>query len=136
MAIRKRVNSWQIDYLDPNGKNEQELTSEYVFTYAGRTIDRVDRAFKGSLKRSGIEDFRFHDLRHTFASHLIMRRRSQREVQELLGHKTVTMTNRYAHLGEEQTKEAVNALNGLTSSIKFDMSQNVTFRESSKLASS
>ena len=102
------------------------MTSEYVFTYARRAITKVDRAFHGALRRSGIEGFTFHDLRHTFASHLIMRGASLKEVQELLGHKTVTMTLRYAHLAEENKKKAVGLLNGLTGYVRSDMSQNVT----------
>jgi integrase len=116
-------------------RKEQGLTSKYIFTYNSRTIRRVEKAFKGALKRAGIQDFKFHDLRHTFASHVIMRGGSLKDVQELLGHKTMTMTLRYSHLSQEHKKKAVNLLNGLTSSAKSDMSQNVTFRESSKLAS-
>jgi integrase len=107
-------------------RKEQGLTSEYVFTYARRTIGKVDRAFRGALRRAGMQDFTFHDLRHTFASHLIMRGASLKEVQELLGHKTVTMTLRYAHLAEENKKKAVGLLNGLTGYVKSAMSQNVT----------
>jgi len=106
---------------------EQGLTSPYVFLYGKRTINRVDRAFRGVLTKAGIGDFRSHDLRHTFASHLVMRGASLKEVQEILGHKTMTMTLRYAHLGEEEKKRAVSLLNGLTSSVNSGMSQNVTF---------
>jgi len=109
-----------------NQEKEQGLTSEDVFTYARRAITRVDRAFDGALKRAGIEGFTFHDLRHTFASHLIMRGASLKEVQELLGHKTGTMTLRYSHLAEENKKKAVGLLNGLTGYVRSDMSQNVT----------
>ena len=101
---------------------EQGLTSKCVFTYqAGKkspvsTIQRVDRAFKAALKNAGITNFKFHDLRHTFASHLMMRGASLQDVQEILGHKTMTMTLRYAHLSQEHKKKAVNLLNGLTAS--------------------
>ena len=88
-------------------RKEQGLTSPYVFLYGKRTIDRVDRAFRGVLAKAGIEDFRFHDLRHTFASHLVMRGASVKEVQGLLGQKTMTMTLRYAHLGQGEKKRAV-----------------------------
>jgi integrase len=74
----------------------------------------VKRAFTSSLDRAGIKDFHFHDLRHTFASQMIMRGASLKEVQEILGHKTMTMTLRYAHLSQEHKKKAVNLLNGLT----------------------
>jgi integrase len=114
-------------------KKEEGLTSEYVFTYARHAIDRVDRAFRGALTRANIQDFRFHDLRHTAASHLVMRGASLKDVQEILGHKTMTMTLRYAHLSQEHKKKAVSLLSGLTSSIKFDMSQNVTNAPSTKV---
>ena len=117
-------------------RQEQGLTSKYIFIYNSRTIHRVERAYKGALRRAGIEDFKFHDLRHTFASHLVMRGGTLKEAQELLGHKTMTMTLRYAHLSQDHKKKAVNLLNGLTGSVKADMSQNVTFRYSSKLANS
>jgi hypothetical protein len=99
-------------------------------------IQRVDRAFKGALKRAGIENFRFHDLRHTFASHLVMRGASLKEVQELLGHKTMTMTLRYTHLSQEHKKKAVGLLNGLTGYVKNDMSQNCHISDSENLMAS
>ena len=105
-------------------RKDEGLTSEYVFTYAKKSLSRVDRAFKGALDRAGIEDFKFHDLRHTFASHLVMRGASLKEVQELLGHRTMTMTLRYAHLSQEHKKKAVGLLNGLTPYVKIDKSQN------------
>jgi integrase len=81
-------------------REEQGLTSKYVFTYGKRqrTIERVDRAFKGAPRWAAIEDFRFHDLGHTFASCGITRGGTLKDVQELLRHKTMTMTLRYAHL--------------------------------------
>jgi integrase len=78
----------------------------------------VRTAFASALRRAGIEDFRFHDLRHSFASHLVMRGVSIKAVQELLRHKNIQMTMRYAHLSQEHKKEAVNALNGLTATNK------------------
>jgi integrase len=109
------------DALMVNQGKEQGLTSEYVFTYARRIIGKVDRAFHGALRRAGIENFTFHDLRHTFASHLVMRGASLKEVQELLGHKTMTMTLRYTHLAEENKKRAVGLLNGLTGYVSSDV---------------
>jgi len=99
-------------------RREQGLTSKHVFTYYGRRIKRIDRAFNAALDRADIQDFKFHDLRHTSASHFIMRGGSLKELQEILGHKDIKMTMRYAHLSQEQKKKAVNLLNGLTASSK------------------
>jgi site-specific recombinase XerD len=57
--------------------------------------------------------FRFHDLRQTFASHLIMRGAGLKTVQELLGHSDIKMTMRYAHLFPGHLQESVNLLNNL-----------------------
>jgi integrase len=107
-------------------RKKSQLRSEYVFTYKGTPVQDVKRAFGGALRRAKIEDFRFHDLRHTFASHMVMRGATLKEVQELLGHKDMKMTMRYAHLSQEHKKKAVNLLNGLTPYVKFDKSQMVT----------
>jgi hypothetical protein len=53
-------------------------------------------------------------LRHTFSSHFLMNGASLKYIQELLGHKNIEMTLRYAHLSQEHKRRAVNLLNGLT----------------------
>jgi integrase len=106
-------------------RKRQHLTSEYVFTYQGKHVDSVKTAFNSATKKAGIVDFRFHDLRHTFASQLVMKGGTLKDVQELLGHKTMTMTLRYAHLEQEHKKKAVNLLNGLTGNCVTKVSQKV-----------
>jgi len=76
---------------------------------------------------AGIEDFHFHDLRHTFASQVLLKGGTLKDVQELLGHKTMTMTLRYAHLTQEHKRKAVNLLNGLTTSKNAVCHKTVTF---------
>src|SRR4029453_17965167 len=76
----------------------------------------IRRAFENAVERAGVKDFRFHDLRHTFASWLTMKGRPLREVQELLGHKSIYMTQRYSHLAPERLREAVAALDFSTTS--------------------
>ncbi len=79
-------------------------------------VRSIKTSFHAALLRAGIMDFKFHDLRHTFASWLVMSGANLKTVQELLGHKSITMTMRYAHLSQEHKKEAVNLLNGRASS--------------------
>jgi integrase len=66
--------------------------------------------FNAALSDSGIVNFRWHDLRHTFASRLVMAGVDIRTVQELMGHKTIQVTMRYAHLAPEHQLEAVQRL--------------------------
>jgi integrase len=73
---------------------------EYVFTYQGKPIQRfTTRAWYKALKRAGIEDFRWHDLRHTWASWLVQNGVPLYAVQEMGGWKTASMVRKYAHLG-------------------------------------
>jgi integrase len=76
----------------------------------GRRYQDVKRGFPGACKRAGITDFTFHDLRHTFASHLVMAGVDLTTISKLLGHKSLTMTLRYAHLAPEHLSNAVELL--------------------------
>jgi integrase len=91
-----------------------QLKSPYVFCGPdGKRFLEVKRSFASACRRAGIEAFRFHDLRHTFASQLVMRGASLKAVQELLGHASLAMTMRYAHLSHEHLKDSVNLLNDM-----------------------
>jgi len=86
-------------------------TSEYVFCKAnGSKYNDIKGYFGAALKKCGILNFKFHDLRHTFASHLVMAGVDLKTVQELLGHKTMEMTLRYSHLSPDHKKRAVEVL--------------------------
>jgi integrase len=77
----------------------------------------VSAAFMRACKSVGIKDFRLHDLRHNFASYLAMKGHSLRTIQQLLGHKSLRMTERYAHLSEDHLRNATLAL---ASSLELD----------------
>jgi site-specific recombinase XerD len=67
-------------------------------------------AFENTVKRAVIEDFAFHDLRHTFASRLVMGGVDLTTVKELMGHKEISMTLRYSHLLADHKQRAVDIL--------------------------
>lgn len=95
-------------------RQTHEIKSQYVFCDSqGRRFKEVRGSFRSACRRAGIEDFRFHDLRHTFASQLIMNGASIKAVQELLGHASLAMTMRYSHLSKGHLRDAVNLLNTL-----------------------
>lgn len=101
-----------------NLKGKEPVRNRKGLAPVAEDLSNIKRSFVSAVVRAGIEDFKFHDLRHTFASHMIMRGASLKEVQEILGHKTMTMTLRYAHLSQEHKRKAVNLLNGLTAQKK------------------
>jgi len=83
----------------------------YVFCKKdGNPYKDIRGGFQSALRKAGIKDFRFHDLRHTFASHLVMASVDLKTVQELLGHKTFQMTLRYSHLSRDHKRRAINTL--------------------------
>jgi integrase len=65
-----------------------------------------------AVETAGLLHFRFHDLRHTCASHLAMSVATLAEISEVLGHKTLAMVKRYAHLSESHTTKVVERMNG------------------------
>jgi len=76
--------------------------SPWVFTHkGGERLQSVKRSFSTACKRVGIVDCRIHDLRHAAASWLVSSGVPLPEVRDLLGHSTIKMTERYAHLAPE-----------------------------------
>lgn len=72
---------------------------------------KIGPTFNSAVKKAGISDFRFHDLRHSCASYLAMNGCTLLEIAEVLGHKTLAMVKRYSHLAESHTAEVVEKMN-------------------------
>jgi len=85
--------------------------SPWVFcNRKGERIQSVKKSFATACKNAGIEDFRIHDMRHTCAAWLVSAGAALAEVRDLLGHASITMTERYAHLSPENVRNAVGRL--------------------------
>jgi integrase len=74
----------------------------------------IRTALEAAVTRAALPDFRFHDLRHTAASWMAMRGRPLIEIKEVLGHASIAMTMKYAHLSPAHQRTAVESLDGLT----------------------
>jgi integrase len=85
------------DYVVPNPETRKPYAN-------------IKRMYTKALTKARIKDFRFHDLRHTFASQLVMAGVDLTTVKDLLGHKDIKMTIRYAHLAESHKMHAVKTL--------------------------
>ena len=85
--------------------------SPWVFVYRdGHPAEDIRGAFNKACADAGIEDFTFHDLRHTCAAWLVQAGIPLATIRDLLGHSTVLMTERYAHLAPDNLRMVVHAL--------------------------
>jgi integrase len=102
-----RLNTTAIEALEKISRRPDRDFS-LVLPDRKRQRSRHERGwFEWSVKKAGISNFRFHDLRHTFASRLVTAGVDLRVVMELMGHATFEMTLKYAHLMPGKTAEAV-----------------------------
>jgi integrase len=85
-----------------------DKNSGYLFSYKdGAKIKSIRTSFKTACRNAGIKDLHIHDLRHVFASKMVMNGTSLYITGELLGHKSMQMTKRYSHLIPDTLKKAV-----------------------------
>ena len=90
------------------GGIEKKQDCLYVFNKNGDKIGDFKKSFHTACRNAGLKDLRIHDLRHVFASKMVMNGTSLYITGELLGHKTTQMTKRYSHLVPDTLKKAVN----------------------------
>jgi integrase len=80
---------------------------DYVFSKNGTKLNDFKRSFHTACRNAGLKDMHIHDLRHVFASKMVMNGTSLYITGELLGHRTTQMTKRYSHLVPETLRKAV-----------------------------
>ncbi len=88
------------------------INTPYVFpSLDGSKPMDIRDAWNKAVERANLEDFRFHDLRHTAASYLAMNGATLVEIAEILGHKTLDMVKKYAHLTDQHTAKLLERMN-------------------------
>lgn len=98
-------------------RDEHCPESPWVFCQRnGKRNTTIQSSWEAVLQEAGLEDFRFHDLRHTCGSWLVQSGVALADVKEVLGHSTIRMTERYAHNAPENSRAAVERLNALAQS--------------------
>ncbi|MCB2199020.1 site-specific integrase [bacterium] len=106
------IRGYALELIRERGR-VQRLDTDLVFP--GRKLPTkpvsVRGAFENALEEAGIEDFRWHDLRHTAASYLAMDGANASTIAAVLGHKTLAMVKRYAHLSEDSLGLQIESMN-------------------------
>ena len=108
-ALAVQLNETALAVLE----RRQSIDKTFVFTYRGQPVARTStKAWSAALKRAGISNFRWHDLRHTWASWHVQRGTSMRAIMELGGWSSYEMVLRYAHLAGDHLKEDARRIDG------------------------
>jgi integrase len=90
----------------------QRIDTNLVFPNAsGKRPLSIRSAWEVAVKRAGLEDFTFHDLRHSCASYLAMNGATLSAIGAVLGHKSLQMVKRYSHLAEDHTRTVLTRMN-------------------------
>lgn len=104
------INETLFEALAPLAEEKEPGAFLFARKCNGSPFGDIKKGFTAAVDRAKIEDFHFHDLRHTFASNLVMNGADLFAVKELLGHKDIKMTMKYAHLSPEHRTMAVKVL--------------------------
>jgi integrase len=107
------INDLAMQVLESMGIRERKRRKDRGRLFPGITPAQLTVRFIRACQDVGVEDFSFHDLRHTYASHLRMNGADLHDLKELLGHSDLRMTVRYAHLSNAHLDNAAQRLNGI-----------------------
>ena len=118
-AMQERRSAQRNNETNRKNKRTDEVDQEYVFRDMGRDAQHnYRRWFNEALAEAGIKDYSWHCNRHTFASRLVMAGVDVRTVAELMGHSSIQMTMRYAHLAPLHNRAAVDRLVSATKTMR------------------
>lgn len=108
------INETVLSLLKQKHSNRNSNTDLVFTSQVGTALDgaNIRRALASALKQSKIQDFHFHDLRHTCATRMVQAGVDLYKVQRILGHKSPIMTQRYAHHYPESLRDGVEVLDG------------------------
>lgn len=96
---REALLAWRDHQIHARERRRMDVKSEWVFCRMdGQRFEAFLSAWDSARKKAGIRDFHFHDLRHTYCSNLIFAGADLKTVKEMIGHKDISMTDRYTHL--------------------------------------
>lgn len=120
-------------------RSELPVHQNYVLTYVDEQTQERKRLrpsggggiysdWKAALEKANISDFRFHDLRHTFATRLLRQTGNIKLVSRLLGHTTIETTTRYAHVIDEDLHSALDSFSTITNTQSRNKSRSKTQR--------
>jgi integrase len=107
------INDLAKQVLISMGISERKQRKDRGKLFHGVTAEQISMRFIRACREAGVEDFSFHDLRHSYASHLRMAGADLHDLQILLGHKDPRMTARYAHLSDAHLAANAQRLNGV-----------------------
>ena len=117
------MNQTVFEMLKKRAKVKSIKTDLVFYNKIHAEIDKrfVSLSFHYTARKAKVEDFRFHDLRHTFATRLVQSGKDLYKIQRLLGHKTPSMTQRYAHHYPESLRDAVEILDSRVTNPSHDV---------------
>jgi integrase len=107
------INDLAMQVLESMGIRERKRRKDRGKLFPGITKEQLSMRFIRACREAGVEDFSFHDLRHTYASQLRMHGADLYDIQRLLGHSDPRMTARYTHLSNAHLDSAAQRLNGV-----------------------
>jgi hypothetical protein len=107
------INDLALQVLGAMGIAERKRHGDRRVLFPGITPAQLSMRFIRACRGAAVEDFSFHDLRHTYASHLRMKGADLNDIRRLLGHSDLRMSIRYAHLLPEHLEAAPSRLDGV-----------------------